>query len=200
MHRVTLNISLMGLAFSAFLSGAVRTDYDHKADFGRYHTYSWVGVKAGDSASQDRVMQAVDSALAAKGWQRVPSGGDAAVAATESVSADYTVDTFLETPLSGYHWQEEWVQTTGATPGAGTPQMVGWSANIGVEKEMVMVPNRAADLNSATVTNDQGAPISRDSLQARADTPTASPDSIVTQTVPVTVRAVVLEIMDGRDA
>jgi hypothetical protein len=36
------------IAWAATLS----TDYDHKVDFGRYHTYSWLGVKAGNSLWQ----------------------------------------------------------------------------------------------------------------------------------------------------
>jgi hypothetical protein len=65
----------------ALFAADVSTDYDHHADFGRYHTYSWLGVKAGNSLWQDRIQHAVDSALAAKGWQRVPSGGEAVVSA-----------------------------------------------------------------------------------------------------------------------
>ena len=36
------------------------TDYDHKVDFGQFHTYSWLGVKAGNSLWQDRITAAVD--------------------------------------------------------------------------------------------------------------------------------------------
>ena len=51
-------------------AASVSTDYDHHADFGHYHTYSWIGVKAGDSLWQDRIMSAIDSQLAAKGWTK----------------------------------------------------------------------------------------------------------------------------------
>lgn len=64
-------------AFAAALYADVATDYNHKVDFGRYHTYSWIGVKAGNQLWQDRIMSAVDSQLAAKGWTKVASGGDA---------------------------------------------------------------------------------------------------------------------------
>jgi hypothetical protein len=45
----------------------VSTDYDRHADFSNIHTYSWIGVRAGDQLWQDRIMQVVDSAFAAKG-------------------------------------------------------------------------------------------------------------------------------------
>ena len=55
-------------AFAGIIwAASVSTDYDHKADFGRYHTYSWLGVKAGNSLWQDRITSAVDAQLAAKG-------------------------------------------------------------------------------------------------------------------------------------
>ena len=81
----------------------VHTDYDHKADFTRYHTYSWIGVKAGDSLWQDRIMGAVDSQFAAKGWTKVASGGDAAVAASGRVTEQDTLETFY-TGFPGWRW------------------------------------------------------------------------------------------------
>ena len=63
------------------LYAAVRTDFDHRADFSKYHSYSWIGVRAGNSLWQDRIIRSVDEALAAKGWSKVDSGGDAAVSA-----------------------------------------------------------------------------------------------------------------------
>jgi hypothetical protein len=35
-------------------------------DFVRYHTYSWIGVKAGDQIRQEQIMAAIDSNLAAQ--------------------------------------------------------------------------------------------------------------------------------------
>ena len=89
----------------------VNTDYDHKADFSRYHTYSWLGVHAGNSLWQDRIAGAVDSQLAAKGWTKVASGGDAAVAAVGRTSERDTLQTFYN-GFPGWGW--------GGWGGAGT--------------------------------------------------------------------------------
>jgi hypothetical protein len=82
---------------------AVQTDYDHHADFGRYHTYSWIGVRAGNSLWQDRITSAVDSQLAAKGWTRVNSGGDASVSAFGRVNERDTMQTFYD-GYPGWGW------------------------------------------------------------------------------------------------
>src|SRR5437879_4380396 len=97
-----LLLPAIGLCFLA-IAAEVRTDYDHKADFTRYHTYSWIGVKAGDSLWQDRIMGAVDSQFAAKGWTKVASGGDAAVAASGRVTEQDTLETFY-TGFPGWRW------------------------------------------------------------------------------------------------
>ena len=96
---------LMGSA--CLLFAAIHTDYDHKADFGKYHTYSWIGVSAGNSLWQDRITQAVDSALAAKGWSKVPSGGDAAVSAMGKTAEKDTMETFY-TGFPGWGWRAGW--------------------------------------------------------------------------------------------
>jgi len=59
------------LTSACLVYAAVHTDYDHKVDFGRYHTYSWIGVNAGDSLWHNRITSAVDMALAARGWTKV---------------------------------------------------------------------------------------------------------------------------------
>jgi hypothetical protein len=53
----------------------------------RYRTYSWIRVNAGNDLWKDRITQAVHAELQAKGWQKVPSDGDASVAAFGAGSA-----------------------------------------------------------------------------------------------------------------
>ena len=93
---------LLGAACVAL--AAVRTDYDHRADFSRYHTYSWISVKAGNSLWQDRIMRAVDTELTNRGMRRVESGGDAALAAFGKVTERDTLETFY-TGYPGWGWR-----------------------------------------------------------------------------------------------
>jgi hypothetical protein len=87
-------LSMLSLASAAF-ADTVKTDYDHSANFERYHTYSWGAVKA-DPLWVDRIKQAVDTQLQAKGWQLVPSGGDAVVFATGNVKSQKQLQTVYD--------------------------------------------------------------------------------------------------------
>lgn len=111
-------VSIMaGLLLAATLVyAAVRTDYDHKADFSRYHTYSWIGVKAGNSLWQDRIMNAVDNAMMARGLQKVASGGDLGVSAFGRVTQQDNLQTFYD-GFPGWGWRAAWwgVPTTATT-------------------------------------------------------------------------------------
>lgn len=91
------------LAAAGVMFADVTTDYNHRIDFSGYHTYSWIGVKSGNPLWQDRIMRAVDSALAAKGWTRVDSGGDVAVSALGKVTEQENLQTFYE-GFPGWGW------------------------------------------------------------------------------------------------
>jgi len=97
---VTAAAALAALAFAV----DIKTDYDKKADFTRYHTYSWLGVKASNSLWEDRIRGAVDSQLAAKGWTKVATGGDASVAAVGTTANQPTYTTFYN-GFPGWYWR-----------------------------------------------------------------------------------------------
>jgi hypothetical protein len=103
---------------------AVSTDYDHKADFVRYHTYSWIGVNAGNPLWQDRITSAVDSALAAKGWTKVAAGGDAAVSAIGRTREQDTMETFYD-GFPGWGWRRGWGGGMGMATTTVDPMRVG---------------------------------------------------------------------------
>jgi Domain of unknown function (DUF4136) len=84
----------------------LKTDYDHSVDFSRYHTYSWISSpKAEDSLWADRIKTDVDSQLAARGWQQVPSGGDASVSAFSFAKNEQTLETFYDGLGGGWFWR-----------------------------------------------------------------------------------------------
>ena len=88
----------------SMLWATTRVDYNHGVDFSRYHTYSWLKVSAGNDLWQDRIMRAVDEQLINKGWQRVPSGGDATVAAIGSTQTQQRLETFYN-GFGGWYWR-----------------------------------------------------------------------------------------------
>lgn len=61
----------LGLAASAGAQD-VNVDYDRKADFSKCATYAWVpGQPAPNPLVDRRIVDAIDGALAAKGWKKV---------------------------------------------------------------------------------------------------------------------------------
>ena len=102
--RTSLSIAAILLSAAMCLPAAdVTVDYNHHTDFNQIHTYSWIGVRAGNSLWQDRIMRAVDNQLQAKGWQKVETGGDAAVSAFGRTSERETLQTFYD-GFPGWRW------------------------------------------------------------------------------------------------
>src|SRR6266404_2615188 len=92
--KIATSLGLMLLLACVSFAQHVKTDYDHSANFGQYKTYTWKKVQTKDPLLVDRIKSAVNSALTAKGWTEVPSGGDAEVFAIETTQNQQTLDTF----------------------------------------------------------------------------------------------------------
>src|SRR6267142_5267546 len=102
--KIATSVGLMLLLACVSFAQHVKTDYDHSANFGQYKTYSWEKVKTKDQLLVDRIKSAVNSALAAKGWTEVPSGGDVEVFAIETTQNQQTLDTFYNGFGGGRRW------------------------------------------------------------------------------------------------
>ena len=85
------------------LAQDVHTDFDHHANFERYHTYSWEKVQTSDPLWQSRVKEAVDQALQSKGWQKADSGAAVALMAVGSTRNQQEYNTFYN-GLGGWRW------------------------------------------------------------------------------------------------
>jgi hypothetical protein len=105
MKRQALKVAIPMLAGVCLLLASVKTDYDHGADFSRYKTYSWISAKGTDDLWSERIMQDVDQQFAAKGWNKVESGGDATVSAFGRTHNEQTLDTFYTGLGGGWRWR-----------------------------------------------------------------------------------------------
>jgi hypothetical protein len=102
--RVFCSIVTVLLAFAAIgMAQDVKTDYDHHVNFSQYHTYYWERVKTTNPLWENRIKDAVDHELQAKGWQRVDSGGDVAITAVGSAHDQREYQTFYD-GLGGWRW------------------------------------------------------------------------------------------------
>jgi Domain of unknown function (DUF4136) len=81
------------------------TDYDHNVDFANFKTYSWGKLETSNSIWDERVKSAVDSALTAKGWTHLPSGGDVLVNAFGKSHSEHTINTFYDGFEGGWRWR-----------------------------------------------------------------------------------------------
>jgi hypothetical protein len=102
--KIAASIGLTLVLATVSFAQHVKTDYDHNANFGQYKTYSWQKVQTKDPLVVDRIKSAVNSALAAKGWTEVPSGGDVEVFAIETTQNQQTLDTFYNGFGGGRRW------------------------------------------------------------------------------------------------
>lgn len=103
--RLALAATLLASALSmSSMAQDVRTDYDHHANFSQFHTYYWAKVQTEDPLWQQRIEDAVDKDLQAKGWQRVDSNGDVAVTAVGATRNQQQYQTFYNSLGPGWFW------------------------------------------------------------------------------------------------
>src|ERR1700726_3669978 len=106
MQRTILaSVGIALLAASAAFAQQVKTDYDRSANFSQYKTYSWEKVQTQDQLWVDRIKQAVNTALAAKGLTPVESGGDISIVAIEMTKNQQTLNTFYDGFGGGWRWR-----------------------------------------------------------------------------------------------
>ncbi len=104
----TLRISLTALVSLLLVSAAavaqdVKTDFDHHANFSQFRTYYWEKVQTSDPLWENRIKDAVNKDLQAKGWQMVDNGGDVALTAVGSAHNQREYQTFYN-GLGGWRW------------------------------------------------------------------------------------------------
>jgi hypothetical protein len=102
---VLTTIVLMTATVAAF-AGNVQTDYDHSVNFSQFNSYSWGKVQTSNPFFVNRIQQAADKQLQAKGWQLMPSGGSVTVFATDNIHDQKQVQTMYDTMGAG--WGRGW--------------------------------------------------------------------------------------------
>src|SRR5579864_3737726 len=104
-RSIFASVGIALLFATASFAEQVKTDYDRSADFSRYKTYSWEKVQTQDPLWVDRIKEAVNSSLAAKGFTAVDSGGDVAIIAMETTQNRQTLNTFYDGFGGGWRWR-----------------------------------------------------------------------------------------------
>jgi hypothetical protein len=103
--RISFLLALVFLFTTASFAQRVKTDYDRSADFNQYKTFSWENVHTENPLWVDRIKSAVNSALAAKGWTLVDSGGSVSIMAMEINQTHQTLNTYYDGFGGGWLWR-----------------------------------------------------------------------------------------------
>ena len=103
-NKMLVSIATLFVFIAASFAQQVKTDYDHSANFAQYKTYSWEKVQTKDPLMVDRIKDAVNGALTAKGWTQVASDGDVSVVAMEITKNQQTLNTFYDGFGGGWRW------------------------------------------------------------------------------------------------
>ena len=104
-NTIFSSIAMFLVLTAASFAQQVKTDYDHNANFGQYRTFSWEKVKTQDPLLVNRIKDAVNGALTAKGWTQVESGGDVCILAMEITQNQQTLNTFYDGFGGGWRWR-----------------------------------------------------------------------------------------------
>jgi hypothetical protein len=104
-RSIFASVGIALLFATASFAQQVKTDYDRSADFSQYKTYSWEKVQTQDPLWVDRIKDAVNAALAAKGWTQVESGGQVAIVAMEMTKNQQTLNTYYDGFGGGWGWR-----------------------------------------------------------------------------------------------
>ena len=107
MRKLLLLVTGVAVAVTCLFAKTV-ADYDHSVNFGKYHTYSWVGVNVQEPLWNERVTMAIDHQLTSKGWRRVESGGDASISVVGSTRTEQTLETWYTGGLGGGWGHRGW--------------------------------------------------------------------------------------------
>ena len=103
-RKIFASVGIVLLFATASFAQQVKTDYDRSTDFSQYKTYSWEKVQTQDALWVDRIKEAVNAALTAKGWTLVESGGNVAIVAIEMTHNQRTLNTFYDGFGGGWRW------------------------------------------------------------------------------------------------
>jgi len=103
-RTIFASVGIVLLSATALCAQQVQTDYDRGADFSRYKIYSWEKVQTQNSLWIDRIKEAVNAALATKGWTPVESGGDVSIVAMEMTKDHRTLNTYYDSFGGGWGW------------------------------------------------------------------------------------------------
>ena len=103
-RRMLASAGIALLSATVLFAQQVKTDYDRSADFSQYKTYSWEKVQTQDPLWVNRIKEAVNADLTAKGCMAVESGGNVAIVAMDMTKNHQSLNTYYDGFGGGWGW------------------------------------------------------------------------------------------------
>ena len=118
-----LTLGVFILTAGVAVAQDVKTDYDRTVDFSKYKTFMWIREpKPENPLMKQRVIDAVNAQLEAKGLRLVTKNADLGVSANTATKERHTLQSFYDGFPGGWRWHRYWgpVTTTVETYEVGT--------------------------------------------------------------------------------
>jgi|ERR1700730_6173281 len=103
--KITLGLLVLLLVAELAAVAKIVSDYDPSASFSQYKTFMWIKKPhMDDPLMDDRIINAINSELTAKGWTLVTEGADIGVAAHVATRKQHNLETFYNGFGGGWGW------------------------------------------------------------------------------------------------
>ena len=113
MQRKAIWAAALAFALPCAASAAIRTDFNHHADFAHFHTFSIGKITTTNPLDASRIRRVVTRDLEMRGLQLVPTGGDLVVFAKDRVKTEHDMETMYNGMGGGWGdgwaWGDDWV-------------------------------------------------------------------------------------------
>jgi hypothetical protein len=104
--RIIMGLFLLMLVAGDAMAQKITTDFDARANFSQYKTFMWIRPPKVemDPFMEQRLVEAINAALTAKGWQPVTEGADVGIVAHVATRELHTLETFYNGFGGGWGW------------------------------------------------------------------------------------------------
>lgn len=102
--KVLAGVLMVGLAAPAVWAQHVHTDYDHKAPFNDYRTFTIHKIQTENPLDQSVLRTEIRNDLQYHGWREVPSGGDVTITVIGGQTSQRQYQTFYDGLGPGFGW------------------------------------------------------------------------------------------------
>ncbi|MGA9734204.1 MAG: DUF4136 domain-containing protein [Candidatus Acidiferrales bacterium] len=104
--RIIIGWSLLMLVAGDAMAQKITTDFDPRANFSQYKTFTWIRPPKVemDPFMEQRLVEAINAALTAKGWQPATEGADVGIVAHVATRERHTLETFYNGFGGGWGW------------------------------------------------------------------------------------------------